>query len=154
MWYLIVSIPDLCTLTYFPYYCNASSHYNNPIELKHNDNTNNRARKSQIVWAKKNIKLSHGGHSQRHASGTNQPIKALRQDLHWVWCLTHHRAIKEETIAINRDKDLICPAAKEIKQIIYLTINSECLWYNLENALRSLWYHKTCKKVYQHTNIF
>ena len=30
-------------------------------------------------------------------------IKALRQGRHWVWGLTPHRAIKEETLAINRD---------------------------------------------------
>ena len=35
--------------------------------------------------------------------GTNPPIKALRQSRHRVWGLTHRRAIKEETIAINRD---------------------------------------------------
>ena len=37
------------------------------------------------------------------ASGTNQMIKALRQGRHWVCGLTHRRAIKEETIAINHD---------------------------------------------------
>ena len=26
----------------------------------------------------------------------NQSIKALRQSRHWVWCMTHGRAIKEE----------------------------------------------------------
>ena len=32
-------------------------------------------------------------------------IKALRQGRHWVWGLTHRRAIiKEETITINRDR--------------------------------------------------
>ena len=34
---------------------------------------------SQIVRAKENFKLSHGGPSQRQASGFNQRIKALRQ---------------------------------------------------------------------------
>ena len=37
------------------------------------------------------------------APGTNPPIKALRQSRHRVWGLTHRRAVKEETIAINRD---------------------------------------------------
>ena len=37
---------------------------------------------SKIVLANENLKLSCGGPSQRQASGTNQPIKALRQDIH------------------------------------------------------------------------
>ena len=41
-----------------------------------------RAHDSQIVRAKENLKLSHGCPSYRQASGTNQPIKALRQSLH------------------------------------------------------------------------
>ena len=67
------------------------------------DGTKKRAHDSQIAWAKENLKLSHGGPSQKQASGTSQPIKALHQDHHWVWGRTLHRAIKEETIAINRD---------------------------------------------------
>ena len=43
------------------------------------------------------------GPAKQHASGTNQRIKALRHGRHWVWCLTHRREIKEETIAISRD---------------------------------------------------
>ena len=59
---------------------------------------------SQIVKAEENLKLSnmYGGSSQGQASGTNQWIKALHQGRHWVWGLTHHCAIKEETIAINQ----------------------------------------------------
>ena len=34
---------------------------------------------SQIMRAKVNLKLSHGGHGQRQASGTSQPIKVLHQ---------------------------------------------------------------------------
>ena len=34
---------------------------------------------SQIMRAKVNLKLTHAGHGQRQASGTNQPIKALHQ---------------------------------------------------------------------------
>ena len=37
------------------------------------------AHDSQIVRAKENLKLSHGGSSQRQASDTNQQIKVLRQ---------------------------------------------------------------------------
>ena len=59
------------------------------------------AHDSQIVRAKENLKLSHGGLSYSHASGTNPPIKALRQSRHCVWGLTHHRAIKEETNMIS-----------------------------------------------------
>ena len=40
------------------------------------------AHDSQIVRAKENLKLSYGGPSQRQTSGTNQPIKALRQGRH------------------------------------------------------------------------
>ena len=42
---------------------------------------------SQIVPAKENLKLSHDGPSQRHASGTKhkQPNKTLSQGHHWVW---------------------------------------------------------------------
>ena len=36
----------------------------------------------QMVRAKENLKLSHGGPSQRRALVTNQPIKALRQGHH------------------------------------------------------------------------
>ena len=59
--------------------------------------------KELIVRAKENLKLSHGGPSYSQASGTNPPIKALRQSHHWVWGLTNHCAIIEETIAINHD---------------------------------------------------
>ena len=58
---------------------------------------------SLIVNTKENLKLSYGGPSQRQASGTDQRIKALRQGRHCAWGMTHHRAIKEETIAINCD---------------------------------------------------
>ena len=69
----------------------------------HYDETEKRAHDSQIVRAKENLKLSHVGPSYSQASGTNPPIKNLRQSRHWVWGLTHRRAIKEETIAINRN---------------------------------------------------
>ena len=59
------------------------------------------AHDSQIIRAKENLKLSHSGFIYRYASGTNPPIKALRQSRQRVWGLTHRRAIKEETIAIN-----------------------------------------------------
>ena len=56
-----------------------------------------------MVTAKENLKLSYGGPSKKKAAGTNQRSKALRQGRHWVWGLTHRRAIKEEIIAINSD---------------------------------------------------
>ena len=56
---------------------------NTLTKLTHYDETKNRARHSQIVRAKENLKLSHGGSSYRYASGTN-PRKALRQSLHRV----------------------------------------------------------------------
>ena len=67
------------------------------------DETEKRDHASQIVRAKENYKLSHGELSYSQTSGTNPPMKALRQSRHWVWGLTHRREIKEETIAINRD---------------------------------------------------
>ena len=73
------------------------------IKLTLHDETKKRAPDSKIVRAKENLKLSHGGSRYRLASGTNPPIKALRQSRHGVWGLTHRRAIKEETIAINHD---------------------------------------------------
>ena len=57
---------------------------------------------------KENLKLSHGGPSQRKALGTNQWIKALSQAYHWVRGLTHRCTIKKETIAINCDWDADC----------------------------------------------
>ena len=45
------------------------------------------AHDSQIVRAKENLKLSHGGSSYRKASGTNPPIKALRQSHHRVYLI-------------------------------------------------------------------
>ena len=54
---------------------------------KHRTPTNNmramkRAHDSQIVQASENLKLRQGGPSQKQASGTKQPIKALCQDHH------------------------------------------------------------------------
>ena len=71
------------------------------IILTHHDETKKRAHDSQIVRAKENLKLSHGGSSYGYASGLNSTIKALRQSRHRVCGLTHRRAIKEETIAIK-----------------------------------------------------
>ena len=62
-----------------------------------------RAHDAQIIRAKENLKLSYGGSSQRQALNTNQLIQALRQDHLEVWGLSHLRAIKEETTAINLD---------------------------------------------------
>ena len=65
--------------------------------------TNKRAHDSKIVRAKENLRLSHDVSSYRQGSGTDPPIKALRQSRHRIWGLTNRRASKEETIAINRD---------------------------------------------------
>ena len=53
---------------------------NTLIKLTHHDETKKRALDSQIVRAKENFKLSHGGH--RLVSGANPTIKALRQGRH------------------------------------------------------------------------
>ena len=86
-----------------PNYCNVSSKINKLIKLTHYDDTKKMAHDSQIVRAKENLKLGHGGPSQRQASDTNQPIKTLRQGRHWVWGPTYRRAIKGEAICINCD---------------------------------------------------
>ena len=58
---------------------NVPSKRNNVITLTNYDETEKMAHDSQIVRAKENLKLSHGGPSYSQASGTNPPIKALRQ---------------------------------------------------------------------------
>ena len=82
---------------------------------------------SQIVRAKENLKLSHVGSSYRQASVINPPIKALRQSRQWVWNLTHRRAIKEATIAINRDwvNNQACTLSHDIQVIsnIFITFD-------------------------------
>ena len=50
----------------------------------HYDETKISFHNSQIVRAKENLKLSDRGPSHSQASGTNPPIKALRQSRHWV----------------------------------------------------------------------
>ena len=45
------------------------------IKLAHIDETEKSAHDSQIIRAKENLKLSHGGSSYSQASGTNPPIK-------------------------------------------------------------------------------
>ena len=57
---------------------------NTLIKLIHLDETKKTAHDLQIVRAKENLKLSHGGPSYRKASGTNPLIKALRQSHHRV----------------------------------------------------------------------
>ena len=58
--------------------------YHTHIKLTHYDETKKRAQDSQVVKAKENNKLSHGGSSYRYASGTNSRIKALLQSCHRV----------------------------------------------------------------------
>ena len=86
-----------------PNICIVSSLRNNIIKLTHCDEAEKMAQGYKIVRAEENLKLIHGGPCYSQASGTNPQIKALRQSRHWVWGLTHRRAMKEETIAINRD---------------------------------------------------
>ena len=57
---------------------------NTLIKLTLHDETKKRAHDSQIVRAKENLKLSHGGSSYRKASDTNPSIKALCQSRHRV----------------------------------------------------------------------
>ena len=62
----------------------------NLIKLTHYDETKKSAHDSQIVKAKENLKLSHGGPSKRQASCTNPPIKALSWDTILHSLLTMH----------------------------------------------------------------
>ena len=74
-----------------PNYCNASSQRNNLIKLTLYDETKKRAHDSQIVRAKENSSWATVGPAkEKH----RPPIKGLRQSCHWVWGLTHRRAIK------------------------------------------------------------
>ena len=52
------------------------------MKLTHYHETKKIAHDSHIVRAKENLKLSHGGPSQRKASDTNQLIKTLHQGGH------------------------------------------------------------------------
>ena len=56
VWYLIVSIPDLCNLTYFPNKYNALSQSNNLIKVTHYDETKKRGHDSQMVRAEKTLR--------------------------------------------------------------------------------------------------
>ena len=87
-----------------------------------------RTHDSQIVRAKENLKLSHGGPSYSQSPGTNPLIKALRQSQ--VWGLTHRRAIKEETIAINRDS--VYPIKTIFKLFLGLKVH---LQYGIVNQI-------------------
>ena len=55
---------------------------NNLIKLTHYDETKKRADDSQALRAKDNLKLSHGGPSQRQESGTNQERPDLEHIAH------------------------------------------------------------------------
>ena len=65
-------------------------------QINHHDETKKRAHDSQIVRAKENLKLSHGGSSYIKASGTNPPIKDFTSE-------PSKSANKEETIPLNCD---------------------------------------------------
>ena len=56
--------------------------YNQINALYRNMETWKRPHDSQIVRAKENLKLSHVGASYSQESGTNPPIKTLRQSHH------------------------------------------------------------------------
>ena len=54
-------------------------HHRETIKITHYNETEKKAHDLQIVRAKENLQLSHGGPSLGQASGTNPLIKALRQ---------------------------------------------------------------------------
>ena len=57
----------------------------------------------QTARAEENLMLSHSVPCQRHASGNNLLAKVSDQGHHYVQGLTHHHAIKDDTIAIKCD---------------------------------------------------
>ena len=59
-----------------------ASQRNNLIKLTDYDETKKRAHHPKRFRAKENVKLSHGGPSNRQASGTKLPLKALRGSRH------------------------------------------------------------------------
>ena len=63
-----------------PYLRIVSSPRNNLIKLTHT--MMQQTKRLMAHCARENLKLSHGGPSQRQTSGTNQRMKALRQGLH------------------------------------------------------------------------
>ena len=83
--------------------------------------------------------MSHAGSSQRQESGTNQPIKALRQGSQWVWGIIHRRAIEEENIVINRD--LVYNQARRVAHGIH-GISFEYLFELITNI--RLWIPNNC----------
>ena len=69
-----------------PNYYNVSAQRNGLIKFTNYDETKKRAHDWQIIRAKENFKLSHGGPSQRQALGTNQRMNSLLQDHHLKVC--------------------------------------------------------------------
>ena len=60
------------------------------IKITHYDETEKKTHDSQIIRAEEYLKLSRGGPSYSQVSGTNSPIKALRQSRHWVCTFYTH----------------------------------------------------------------
>ena len=85
-WYQIIAL-DSAVVEELELFISHGGHLTNAMyltKLTHYVETKKRAHDSQIVRAKENLKLSHGGSSYRLASGTNKRIKALRQSRHRV----------------------------------------------------------------------
>ena len=76
--YIVVKTQNWCSLhgSFLTLQCINTE--NDLIRLTHYEDTKKTAHDSQIARAKVNLKLSHGGPSQRQAPDTNQPIKGLR----------------------------------------------------------------------------
>ena len=78
----VVEAQKIVARTRILYYCNVSLWRNKLIKLTHYDEIEKMAQDSQIVRAKENLKLSHGGPSYSQTSGTKPQIKALCQSHH------------------------------------------------------------------------
>ena len=105
---------------------------NTPTKPTLHEETKKRAHDPQTARAKENPKLSHGGPSHRQAPGTNPPTKAPRQSRHRARGPTHRRAIKEETIAINRNR--VQNQARRLPHDIQITSNPYTTLHHLSES--------------------
>ena len=105
-------------------------HRESIIKLTHYDETKKRAHDSQKVRAKENLKLSHGGPSQRQAAGTHRLIKALCHGCHWVWSLstydfsTSYTTLLQDLIKEKRTELIEQHVKREVNAALKKTINS------------------------------
>ena len=69
--------------------------------MHHSENTKIKLTAMMKQRRKRRVHLGGRGQARVKASSLSPPIKALWRGRHWVWGPNRHRAIKEESIAIN-----------------------------------------------------